>query len=124
MLEKESEFLLNYIVKEVGSAYKIIEYSDIILSFPPSYTITEEKLKEALLILKNKDYISVKYNDGKSVCLCSTEKAFLYKSNLDKTTSEKEIKESKLFGISFLGGLIGGFLGALILSFIVVALGG
>lgn len=124
MLEKESEFLLNYIVKEVGSLYKIIDFDDIILAFPPSYLITLDKLNELIMILKNKDYISVRYNDGKSVCLSCTEKAFLYKSNYDNNVIEKEKSQSSVFGIAFFGALVGSFFGSLILSFILITLGG
>ncbi len=124
MLENVSEYLLNFIVKEVGNKYKIIDYNDIILAYPPSYLATKEKIEESIYILKNQGYIMVKYNDGESVCLSCTEKAFSY-NNEYTTRLEKITKnENKYLGWSFFGGFIGAFLGGLITLVIYVCLGG
>ncbi len=112
MLSSECVFLLNYIKNSSKNGYFVEDVSAISLEFPPFYKMSEEKALENIDLLKKLGYVSVKYNDGDKVCAMITERGDLYLQSLIGKGEEVGVKST--FAWSFFGGLIGGFLGAVV----------
>ena len=118
MLSKECIYLLNYIRLNATNEYLIISVNEIILEFPLSYAITKEAVSEMILTLKNNGYISVKYNDGESLCLKCNEKGIVFLESNEKCEITKKDTNFKIFGLCFFASLLGAFLGVLLILFL------
>ena len=82
MLDKRCLALLNILNSEcVNSGYKVVSIEDFVLSMPLSFGIDFDGVRECLYTLSEKEYISVKYQDEKEVCLCPLTKGRLVFEN-------------------------------------------
>ena len=71
MLDPKTQLILNMLIKECPSgSYKIIDSRDIISSLPSKYHIDEKALDHILIYLERQEYISIKYDNEGTYCLC------------------------------------------------------
>lgn len=119
MLDIKSQLVLKILIKECpNGAYKVVESSDIISALPPRYRVDSDRLTNVLNYLERQDCISIKYDDDGVYCLCVLPFGF--------ETCENDVKKGKvkktspnyfvIILLSSLFALIGGFLGALLVS--------
>ena len=108
MLDKRCLFLLNLINGEcVSSGYKIFSFSELALSFPAHLGIDDEGVKECIKVLSEREYVSVKYEDDKEVCVCPLTKGRLIFERKIEEQTEKQRAEKRYFFYSFIGGVTG-----------------
>lgn len=108
MLDSVSKKLLWLIINECESGYKIIEKEFLISSFPQGLVIDEFLLKKHIGYLLEKEYISVKYEDEKELCVCPLPKGkLLLEENLNGEIENYTTKK-RYFLFSFLGAFLGG----------------
>ncbi len=124
MLDERTLALLDIINFECnGSGYKVFFIKDLLSSFPKHLSMEEEGLLECIETLSNHQYISVKYQDQKEICLTSLAKGRVESENrLDAQIENLEYNKRHLL-FSFLGGLLGGVC-AFLLAIIFHLLGG
>ncbi len=124
MLDKRCLKLLDILNGEcLNSGYKVIEIPALIAAMPAPFGMDEEALRECLETLSSREYISVKYEDEKEVCLCPTPKGRLvFENRIDDEIIEHRSRKY-YFLYSFLGSAFGGALTALI-AFLISLLGG
>ncbi len=104
-------YILNYINKECGTSYKILEIDDIHNEIEKIISQKNIDIKNILNNLENKQFISIKYIDNINVCLCVTELGKQIVNNAkDKMQKNKKIKIEIVFLLFLL--LIFAFLGA------------
>ena len=124
MLNKSENFLLNLIVEKSKSGYAIFEINDILLSYPKSYLVDAENVVEYFKVLSNANFIKVKYSDGENFCAIATEKGVDYSEFFSKQIENNYKNNDNAFGFSLLGGIFGGFIGALTAFLIALLSGG
>ena len=124
MLDKRCLALLNIINGEcVGTGYKIFSISDLISSMPVHFGMDGAGIYECIKTLSEREYISVKYQDDKEICLSPLTKGRLVFENKIDDEMEKSRAEKRYFFFSFIGGLLGGG-AAVILTVIILAIAG
>ncbi len=124
MLDKRCKILLNIINKEcVNSGYKVLEINDLALSMPSELGVDNEGITECINTLAMQEYISVKYQDDKEVCLSPLSKGRLIFENRIDQEIEKKIYQRKYFLNSFFGSMVGGLIVGVIFLLLVL-LGG
>lgn len=107
MKNQKEKQLLSCLAKECKpNQFSVIEKKDILSSFPKSSQIDEEELDEIMLSLERQAHIKIKYEDDNVYCLC------LIKDDIEKREASPSFKNIFWFG------LLGGFCGSLIGSFI------
>ena len=113
--DKKIKAVLNYIKANASDGYNVLSKAEIInfLGLADS-----QSLSTALIYLKQNDYIVVKYEDEKDICLCLTEKA--------TSVQPVDVQQAKLpkwqvwlffvgvFAFSFLGAFLAVILGKLL----------
>ncbi len=124
MLDERTLALLDIINYECADGgYKVFFTKDLLSSFPKHFSVQEEVLFECIETLANHQYISVKYQDQKEICLTSLAKGRVEMENrLDAKIENLEYNKRHLF-FSFLGGLLGGA-SAFLLAIVFHLLGG
>ncbi len=124
MLDKRCLKLLDIINGEcLNSGYKVVEISTLIAAMDVSFGMDEEGIRECLEMLSAREYISVKYEDDKEVCLCPTPKGRLvFENRIDDEITEHRSRKY-YFLYAFLGSAAGGAVSALI-AVLILALGG
>lgn len=124
MLDERTLALLDIINYECADGgYKVFFVKDLLSSFPKHFSVEEEVLFECIETLSNHQYISVKYQDQKEICLTSLAKGRVEMENrLDAQIENLEYNKRHLF-FSFLGGLLGG-VSAFLLAIVFHLLGG
>lgn len=124
MLDKRCLALLNIINGEcVGTGYKIFSISDLVASMPIHFGMDGAGVYECVKTLSEREYISVKYQDDKEICLSPLTKGRLVFENKIDEELEKSRAEKRYFFFSFIGGLLGGG-AAVILTVIILAITG
>lgn len=112
MLDKRSFALLDVINNVcLNSGYKVIEFNTLLEHMPKCFGIDKEGIKECIVALSEREYISVKYEDDNEVCLSPLPKGRLvFESKTEEELAEKKNKRkyfcSSLFGALFGGGVI------------------
>lgn len=108
MLDRKTGELLNLLNNLcVGGAYKILEISDLVLKMPQSFALDEEEIRESLRVLQEKDFIKIKYEDEREVCISTLPKGrFFHENMIDKIIEEKTEKR-QYFIYGFLGAFFG-----------------
>ena len=124
MLDKRCLKLLDIINGEcLNSGYKVIDISAVIAAMPASFGMDEENIRECLEMLSAREYVSVKYEDDKEVCLCPTPKGRLvFENRIDDEIAEHRSRKYYFF-YAFLGSAAGGAFAAL-LAVLILILGG
>ncbi len=118
MLDSFSLALLNVItLNSSPSVYKVFSNEFLMGEMPKELVVSENKIREGLSFLFERDYISVKYQDEKEACISPTQKGRLvFESRIDQEIEYKEAKR-KYFFFAFLGAFSGGLI-ASVLAFI------
>ncbi len=114
MLDKRTGALLNALnaLCENG-AYKILSMEEILEKMPLKTAADAAEIRSGLHALCEREYIRVKYEDEREVCLCTLPKGrFFYESMEDKKEESVKVRK-KYFFHAFFGALIGGMLAAL-----------
>ncbi len=109
MLDKRTLKLLDIINNEcVGGGYKVFDLNDLVLSMPEHFSIDCDGVRECLSALREREYISVKYQDEREICLSPLSKGrFVFENRLDDEI-EKQTAAKKYFLYSALGACVGG----------------
>lgn len=123
MLDKRSLKLLDIINGECkGDGYKIFAYLDLSLMMPDGLELSAEEIKASISTLKEREFISVKYEDEEQVCVCPLPKGrLIFENRLDEEI-EKQVSARKYFLYSAVGALVGGVLSSVITFIIFIAL--
>ena len=110
MLDRKTERLLKILIvlTEDGTAYKVLAYADI----SEKLGTAPETLKELLTYLNEREYIKIKYNDAKDVCLTVLPKGKLYTESVKKDVKTVSKGRIKFFIATFLGAMAGGIVGS------------
>ncbi len=126
MLDKRTIALLKIIDGEcTRGGYKIFSTEELLSSMPIDFNVDEDGIRESINILSEKQYINVKYQDEKEVCLVPLPKGRLVFENIIDGEIEKSRAERQYLICSLIGGIIGGaaaFLMGVILCLIWVGL--
>lgn len=113
MLDTKSKLVLKILAKEsVGGSYKIFESADIISLLPKRYRTDSDGIRHILTHLERQDLISIKYDDDDTYCLAVMPFGF---EEVEENPKEKKERSNKMIVIlSFLVGIIGAVIGAVI----------
>ena len=108
MIDKRCLILLDILNNECELGYKVLSVEELALSMPNGYKCTAEGVLHCINALSAKEYISVKYQDEKEVCVCPLPKG----RQVFENKIEEEIQKSKdrkcYFLYSMLGAVCGG----------------
>lgn len=108
MIDAKSFALLKVLDSECsGQGYKIFSIDELRLSLPEEYGFTADGVREALKTLSERDYVSVKYEDEREVCLKPLVKGRLAFENKIDDEVELNRAEKRYFLWSFLGAAAG-----------------
>ncbi len=113
MLDKKTEQILGVLRNNIGTNFKVVNKADILSWMPEKLRMDKETLAATMIYLKEKDYLTVKYQDKDEICLAVTVRAESYLEN-DKNTAEKTNLSVKQYGFVFLFGFLGAFAGSMI----------
>lgn len=109
MLDKRCLELLNIINQQcVDTGYKVLDFDLLVSSMPKSLGVDGITVRECLNQLSLKEYVSIKYQDEKEVCLSPLPKGRLVFEEKIDLEIEKNRAERKYFVYAFLGALLGG----------------
>ncbi len=115
MLDKRCIALLEYLNKQsLSNSYKVFEVEDIISSMPAHFGFDRDSIGECIRALSEREYISVKYQDDKEVCLLPLTKGRLVFENRIDNEILKRQAERKYFFYSFIGGASGAFIASIV----------
>lgn len=117
MLDLKTNLILKLFISqcEEGS-YKILEKSELISLLPQKYKVDEFELSLIAQNLEKEDYISIKYEDEKVVCLCILSKALTIQETKEKY-KEKQIASPYLFFLFvFFTTMLSSFISCLIVK--------
>ena len=122
MLDKRTLKLLDILNNECqGSGYKVFSFTDLAQELPTHLEMDEFGVRESLFLLSSHEYISVKYEDEKEICLRPLAKGRLVFENRLDQEIEKNKWNKKYLTYSALGAFIGsGFAIALAVILILV----
>ena len=114
MLDKRCLALLDLINGEcLNSGYKVMEIAALAQAMPPRFGIDEEGVRECIDTLSEREYISVKYEDEREICLSPLPKGRLvFENRIDEEIAEGRSRKT-YFLYAFLGGAAGGIFSAL-----------
>ena len=116
MLDKRCFDLLKFLCAECGDCgYKIFSTQELISAVGGG---EKKDLNKTLQTLIDKDYITVKYQDEREVCLSATKKGRLFEENRIDAELEKMRVERKCFVFAFSGALAGGLLSGAVMVLI------
>lgn len=124
MLDRLSAEVLNIINGNVyDGGYTVLEI-DGIAKQTSDKNATAEQICECLDCLRDKEFISVKYQDDREVCLSALPKGRAFFEKKLEDEMEKQSKKQKYFVYSFLGGLVGGVTTAVVIFILSLIFGG
>ena len=125
MLDERSLALLDFINYACDdSGYKIFELKELSTSLSPRFLIDIDGVRECVKNLSFHEYISVKYEDEKEICVKPLSKGRLaFENRIEREIFER--KEKRLYFLySALGGAVGGVLASILTLIILLALRG
>lgn len=108
MLDKRSIALLD-IINGICSncGYKVLDIEELVSLMPKEYGVDIETVRESISALSEREYISVKYEDEKEVCLSPLPKGrMVFENKVDGEIKSKKDKKS-YFAYCFLGSFFG-----------------
>ena len=124
MLDHRTDALLDKINLHCQTGgYKVFLIEDLLSAMPSAFGIDETALLDCLDVLKNHQYISVKYQDDIEICLMPLIKGKVESENRLDQEIEKMKCQKQYFLASFLGGLAGGVITSVIFA-IIMLIGG
>ncbi len=118
ILDKKTIAVLNYIKNNADDGFNVLSKAQILAELPKKLNIDSQFLSTALINLKQNDYITVKYEDEKDICLCLNEKATGAfqedKQNAKLPRWQMWLFFVGVFTLSFLGAFLAVLLGKLL----------
>ena len=121
MLDKSCFDLLKFLSAECKDCgYKIFSTEELARA---SGCRLEKDLSEILQTLTDREYICVKYQDEREICLSTTQKGRLFEEKRIDAEVEKLRLERKYFVYAFSGALVGGLVSGII-ALIITLVGG
>ena len=116
MLDLVSSSVLDAIYKMFlgNGGYKILDFSEIVSVIPKNLNVDENRVRDCISVLCEKDYILVKYQDENEVCLCLTVKCRTYFERQTDANIQFRDDRKRLLKYAFIGGLTGGAVTAII----------
>ncbi len=125
MLDKRCSALLDVINGEcTGSGYKVMEIGELMLSMPKLFDATDQSIIEHLSYLSAREYISIKYQDEREVCLMPLTKGRLVTETRIDEQIETVQKRRNYFLYSFFGAFSAGLICMAIILLILLIGGG
>lgn len=119
MLEKYEKIVLNYINSNCKSGNFIVVTIDEIFSFlGVQSTVDKVQIKTAVANLFSSGFIRLKYDDGETFCVSTTEKGLNYKEQTFANDVQVVVKRNSLVGWCVFASFVGGFVGAAIAIFL------
>ena len=120
MLDKKTATVLNMLATEVGYSYKVVKKQQLVGALPKKYALTEDELVAIIAFLKENEYLTVKYQDQKEICLALSVKAESYLSGEQEPSVKAQMSKGQTwmlvaltFVAAFLGALAAVLLGKL-----------
>ncbi len=124
MLDKRCFALLKIINDEcVDSGYKVFSVEDLITSMPNNLGVDKAVIFLCIKSLLEREYISVKYQDDKEICLIPLIKGRLVFEKAIEEEIEKNNISKKYFAFSLVGAILGGIIGGVASSLIYAMFG-
>ena len=124
MLDKRCLTLLDIINEQcLNSGYKVFEFSELVCQMPENLGVDQTAIRDCLKQLCMHEYISVKYEDEREVCLSPLPKGRLVFEERIDGEIEKGRAERRYFLYAFLGSAVGGLL-FMALILVLLAIGG
>lgn len=118
MLENNAKIILNYINSNcLNGKFVVLTIEEILSAFPMHLNVQKETVKNAIASLFQSGFIRLKYDDGFSFCVSSTEKGLNYKDEFIKE-STPTFNKLELLGWCVFCSFLGAFLGAVIAVFL------
>lgn len=120
MLDKKTTAVLTMLAQQVGYNYKVVKKQTLLSALPKKYSDDVQSLVAIIAFLKEKDFLSVKYQDKEEICLALSVKAETYLSQ-DVPSAESQIPTKQavwlllgVFAFAFLGAFAAVLVGKLI----------
>ncbi len=124
MLDHKTDALLDIINLHCQTGgYKVFLIEDLLSAMPSVFGLDEMSLLECIEVLKNHQYISVKYQDDIEICLMPLIKGKVESENRIDQEIEKMKCQKQYYLAGFLGSLAGGVITSVILI-IIMLIGG
>ena len=116
MLDKQTEFILNYIFKfcKNNGDFVVFEIDDLILDSPKYLLLTNQIIVDAIKYLNAINFINLKYLDELSFCVSTNSKATAYQQELKSQSIFLKRKNAEHFKWGFLGSFLGSIFAVLI----------
>ncbi len=124
MLDRRSLSLLDILNRECcESGYKIFSLSDLALMMPDHFAVGEEEVKDCILALSEREFISLKYHDDKEVLVKPLPKGRLvFENRIDEEVEKNRFAKKYLF-YSIIGSVIGGAISVFLSIFTLIITG-
>ena len=124
MLENKEKTVLNYINSNCQNGkFIVLTCEEILTVFPASLTVDCTAIKTVINNLFKKGFIRLKYDDGSTFCVSSTEQGLNYKEEKVSQNNTAVIKNNAVVGWCVFASFIGGFVGAVVSIFLSVLFG-
>lgn len=115
MLDNNAVVILNYInSKCVNENFVVLTNSEIVLATSNASNVKENEVKDVISSLFSKGYIRLKYDDGTTFCVSSTQKGLNYKPENESEKIVETFNYYALIGWCFFASFIGSFSSVLI----------
>ncbi|MCM1289707.1 MAG: hypothetical protein NC132_04275 [Corallococcus sp.] len=112
MLNKKTEAVLNMLSTEVGYSYKVVKKQQLLDAMPKKQNLTLDELVSSVSLLKDNDYLTVKYQDKDEICLALTVKAESYLSGEQEPSPKAKMANGQAW-LLVAATFVAAFLGAL-----------
>lgn len=124
MLDKRCFALLKIINDQCAdSGYKVFSVDELISAMPNNLGVDSAVIFLCIKSLLEHEYISVKYQDEREICLIPLIKGRLVFEKAIEEEIEKNNTSKKYFAYSLVGAIIGGVIGGTIFAIIQAVLG-
>ncbi|MBE7083852.1 MAG: hypothetical protein E7373_04565 [Clostridiales bacterium] len=124
MLDKRCFALLKIINDQcVDSGYKVFSVDELISAMPNNLGVDSAVIFLCIKSLLEHEYISVKYQDEREICVIPLIKGRLVFEKAIEEEIEKNNTSKKYFAYSLVGAIIGGVIGGTIFAIIQAVLG-
>ncbi|MBO5851662.1 MAG: hypothetical protein J6R29_04975 [Clostridia bacterium] len=125
MLDNKEKIVLNYINSNSNSGkYVVLTSEEILRVFPHFLNASEAMVKTVINNLFLKGFIRLKYDDGSTFCVSSTEQGLNYKEENTFENSPIIFSVKAIVGWCVFSSFIGAFVGVVIALFLSKILGG
>ena len=121
MLDHRTLALLDIINLNCNNGgYKVFLIEELISAMPSGFSANEQVILECVEMLKNHQYISVKYQDDLEICLMPLTKGKIESENRLDQEIEKMKNQKQYFLAGLLGATLGGAITTIMLAIILL----